>query len=302
MKETICQFGPDESLFGIVTEPTADKTKPDAPAVIFLNSGVLHHVGPFGWMTTLARRLADRGATTFRFDLSGIGESPARNDGRDNLDVAIDDALEAMNFLEQTRSIRRFVLFGLCSGAVLAHYVSSRDSRVVGTVNIDTFSYPTKGFYLRQVGEKALRWQSWMTATKMLARKIGSRAVASGDDDSNEQSNRLLVNTYFLPKPSQEQARENLAATLKRGTRMLYIYTDTVRKYFNHPRQFQEMYGDLPRSNELIEIDFTPSADHLYSTRRERLAMFNRVELWVDAFVRQKEKLVFAESVHQVSL
>ena len=77
MTERIVRFGPEDGLLGILTEPVSP---PRGPAILFLNAGVLHHVGPFGWYVSLARRLAELGFLSLRFDLSGIGDSPLRND------------------------------------------------------------------------------------------------------------------------------------------------------------------------------------------------------------------------------
>src|SRR4051794_18401686 len=111
MIERVFPFGLRENLLGVLTEPDARQPRRDAPAVLFLNAGVLHHVGPFDWYKTLARRLAGRGLRSFRFDLAGIGESGGRDDGASPLDGAMLDVIEAMDFLACKRQVRRFVLF-----------------------------------------------------------------------------------------------------------------------------------------------------------------------------------------------
>ena len=104
MTERVFRFGLDENLLGVLTEPSTEVT---GPAVLWLNAGVLHHVGPFGWYVSLAGRLAERGTLNFRFDLSGVGDSPVRNDNVPALDgAAIRDVTEAMDFLARKRQVR----------------------------------------------------------------------------------------------------------------------------------------------------------------------------------------------------
>ena len=72
IRERPVALGPN-SLFGIETVPVSVDGR---PPVLFLNAGVIDHVGPARAWVTLARALAARGFRTVRFDLSGVGTSP----------------------------------------------------------------------------------------------------------------------------------------------------------------------------------------------------------------------------------
>src|SRR5689334_1567155 len=115
MTEQVYCFGPDEDLVGVLTEPKVDQYRTDAPVLLWMNAGVLHSVGPFGWYVTLARRFADQGIASFRFDISGVGDSPPRTDGQSKIETGVADATAAMDFLARERGVRRFVLVGVCS-------------------------------------------------------------------------------------------------------------------------------------------------------------------------------------------
>ena len=60
MRERVCEFGPQLNLTGLLTEPTAT-THPELPAVVMLNAGLLHRVGPHRMSVILARKLAEQG-------------------------------------------------------------------------------------------------------------------------------------------------------------------------------------------------------------------------------------------------
>ena len=121
--ETLCRFGEDEHLFGVLTEPA---TRRAVPAVILLNAGSIHHVGPSRLYVRIARELAAEGFATLRLDHEGIGDSVRRTPGVENepyAESAMDDLVSAMALLKQ-RGYDRFVVMGLCSGAHTAFHAA----------------------------------------------------------------------------------------------------------------------------------------------------------------------------------
>ena len=70
--ELAVMFGRSGTLLGILTRPLPHVRK-RLPAIVVLNTGIAHRVGHNRMYVTLARELASRGHTVFRFDLSGIG-------------------------------------------------------------------------------------------------------------------------------------------------------------------------------------------------------------------------------------
>jgi pimeloyl-ACP methyl ester carboxylesterase len=138
MKETIATFGKTRSLIGIVTHPEKGSGT-GLPAVILLNSGILHRVGPGRLYVKLARALAAQGFLVLRFDLSGIGDS--RNSDED---ISFDERTtaeleEAMRYLDAEFHTDKFVLSGICSGAKIAYEAQLNDARVVGAAPINIY-------------------------------------------------------------------------------------------------------------------------------------------------------------------
>src|SRR5688500_16341172 len=130
MREQAVRVGKTKSLVGIVTE-ASNGGREGGPAVIMLNSGILHHIGACRLHEKLARALAPVGYTVMRFDHSGIGDSDARRETLPFEKSAVLDVQEAMDYLTATRGAREFVLMGLCSGADMSFKVAGADSRVV---------------------------------------------------------------------------------------------------------------------------------------------------------------------------
>lgn len=141
--ETALTFGPTGWLAGILTTPS--DMAPNASPVIFLNSGMSHHVGWSRMTVRFARELAAQGIPTLRYDAPGIGDSLALSlDAQLPLyDQSAEDALTAAVSFVEGRFGRAVTVVGLCSGAYSAFHVTTRDSRIAKAViaNLQCFAW-----------------------------------------------------------------------------------------------------------------------------------------------------------------
>jgi len=134
MKEEAVLFGESRSLVGMVTDPLDENGSRHKTAVILLNPGIVHRVGPGRIYVKIARALASIGFAVLRFDFSGIGDSSVRRDHLQFDKSAVLEAQEAMDWLSAARGINQFILLGGCSGATIALQTACCDLRVVGAV------------------------------------------------------------------------------------------------------------------------------------------------------------------------
>ncbi len=155
VREQPVLLGTWQSMVGVVSTVSADAVPRERPAVVILNSGVIHRVGANRMHVYLARALALRGHTVLRFDLSGIGDSEPRRDALAPFDAALADIHEALDHLEQTRGVREVVLIGLCSGANHALLYAASDARVVGVALLDLYLPRTFRYFVRLYGSRA---------------------------------------------------------------------------------------------------------------------------------------------------
>jgi pimeloyl-ACP methyl ester carboxylesterase len=147
MREETLLIGPRRALIGVVTSPSALERIPTAgvpaesqaapPAVLLLNAGILHRIGPNRTYVKIARSLAGLGYPVLRFDFSGIGDSPPRDDTLPFEQAALDEVQQAITTLHTLAGSDRFVLIGLCSGAQISLQAALADRRVVGAVLIN---------------------------------------------------------------------------------------------------------------------------------------------------------------------
>jgi len=105
----------DEDLFAIATHPAT----PVRRAVVLLNSGAIHRIGPNRLYVALARRLAARGELVVRADLSGIGDSRPKRGTQENLvynENAVGDVAALVAWAKR-QGAQTVVVGGVCSGA-----------------------------------------------------------------------------------------------------------------------------------------------------------------------------------------
>ena len=161
MNERAVVLGKDSPLIGVITEPANLSAAADRPAVLIMNSGIIHRVGPGRGMVRLARDLAERGAVVARFDHSGIGDSPSRQDRTPWPRNTILEAREVMDDLSQRYGCRHFILMGICSGALTSFHVAREDPRVVGAVLMNSQGTEANADWQRTVKNREWARQYW---------------------------------------------------------------------------------------------------------------------------------------------
>src|SRR5688572_27422911 len=130
-------------LFGTLHRPSAGSDSP-LPAVVLLSPGVKMRVGPGRLYVPLTEMLTEQGYTVLRFDFFGLGDSEGALKERlladvyNNIEVGryVADTLSALDWLHSTHRIKRFILGGLCGGAITALLAAQRDPRVEGLLSL----------------------------------------------------------------------------------------------------------------------------------------------------------------------
>lgn len=124
------------SSVGVMTYRSKEESRFDF-CTILINAGLIHKVGPNRVYVKLARELAFKGTPCFRFDYAGQGDSLHPNVSRSFENIKNTEIIQAMDAVQKNTGINRFVLIGICSGAVDAFKVSLEDNRIIGLSLID---------------------------------------------------------------------------------------------------------------------------------------------------------------------
>jgi pimeloyl-ACP methyl ester carboxylesterase len=260
-------------LIGILTA-AADRVE-HRPVVVFLNAGLVHRVGPSRLHVRLARELAGRSFTSFRFDLSGIGDSLPRQDGASVHDARLRDVQDALDHLCADTGASSFVLFGLCSGADLAFRVAVADPRVVGLILIDAFPYSTTRGRIYRAARRGwsrlrqARWRRLMAQVGPVLRRIQrSTAATTAPTDRHRDV------------PTRAEAEAGLQHLIHRGTRLLVAYTPD--RDYTYPRHFADAFPGV--RSDLINVRYFKNADHTFTLQANQQLLLSAVTGWIACF------------------
>lgn len=271
MNERSILFGSNNSLFGIVTDPQGDRKGEGRPAILLLNAGLMHHIGPFRLYVLLARALARLGFTVLRFDLSGKGDSTSRPGNLSYSNSVQADVKDAIDFLQSSRGLQKFILLGLCSGADDAYRCGLADERVAGVALLDGYAYRTGKFYLRYYLPRLLTPSKWLPFLKRILR-IGRKR------DAHESVEGDIFGMTFPPKREFESGMRKL---LGRQASLLIVYSSGWFEYYNYPDQFQDAFPEIGR-NSGVRLRYFEKADHTYAISADRRRLIECVCEWAD--------------------
>ncbi|MBK3745948.1 alpha/beta fold hydrolase, partial [Paraburkholderia aspalathi] len=132
-QELPVRFGEGNRLSGVVCEPTGLR---QGATVVFLSSSYDRHVGWGRKHLIMARRLAQRGIASLRFDAANVGDSPPLPDAPEQMlyhDSQQRDVSEAVDFLK-SRGVEKIIVVGRCSGAYLGFHSAVADPRISAAV------------------------------------------------------------------------------------------------------------------------------------------------------------------------
>ena len=279
MIETPHVFGTHENLFGIHRESRKQSSgvaSGDASknAVLMLTAGMLGSVGPSRLHVELAESLSLEGLSSFRFDLSGIGESLAVGSPGSSLKRTAREVQQAMDLLEFEYGYDRFLLFGLCSGADDAIVAALEETRIVGASLMDGCGYRTPqhfaGRLWRKYVPKLLSLRKWLDLLNGFLRKH--------ETSTSTMPQGLDIREF----PKQSQSTREITTLIDRGVKLQFIYTSGVIDYYSYGNQFYDMFPSLQGRDE-ISVTYHPQFDHTVMLREDREELVHRVTQW---FVR----------------
>lgn len=267
MRERALLLERNGSLVGIVTDPVYSPDSDDKPAVIFLNAGMLHRVGPNRIYVNLARKIAEAGFTALRFDLSGIGDSIARLDSIPFRESALSETQEAMTYLQSRKNIDRFILLGICSGADAAFNIACADERVVGVVLINGYYLPDDvimdlmhriqaGTRERYYRRRLFDLRSWW---RVVTRRSDVRSIRAAVAGKIRNLFSRRVDVTHGTEHSLEWRR-----LTERGCQALLVYTEGSTALDSFNLTIKKGIEALSESGK-VAVEIVNDADHVFT-------------------------------------
>ncbi len=301
MREEALLLGEYKSLAGIITIPET----PNGAAILLLNAGMIHRIGPNRIYVKLARQLVKLGFTVLRFDLSGIGDSKVRPDNLPFEKSNIDDTRQVMDYVQQTHGIDQFLLIDHCAGAVTSFWTSLEDSRVIGIglLNLesgdqqwDLYDHKRKvsRFYGNYYTKTAVTdWSRWK---KLLTGKADYTSITRNifrDFFWNKVSNTLFRYRNKVAKNHQVgdawynvfmNGLESLAA---RNIRILMVYAEGSTGM----ERIELLVGPSLRAMKesgKLQMNIIKGSDHTFTLLHTQEALFNVLETWSQDVVGER--------------
>ncbi len=266
MEEAV-SFGTDDALLGIYTPAQGG----DLCCLLF-NAGVIHRIGPHRLNVKLARGLAEDSVASLRFDLSGLGDSRPPSGSASYTEQAVIDLRAAMDFVERQYGRKRFVIFGICSGAVNAQRAALADTRVAGIFMLDGFWYMSRWTRL------ALLWSRLRAHTPMslLRRLLLPKRKAADPDASKKVEIFATDGSGNPPKPQFAEEMDRLTA---RGVDTCFLYSGSVDHLVSYQGQLRDAFPGA-KFIRRSRIERHPDLDHTAMTQHSQKKIVALVRGW----------------------
>ena len=246
-----------EGLIGILHAGAAIASQ--ETAVILLNAGMVHRIGPHRGSVELSRAVAGAGFPVFRYDQSGLGDSPVSR--QVSAERRHEELKAAMELVNARTGATRFVVGGICSAADDAFHLATIEPRVHGVLLLDGLAYRTPGYWLRHLPPRVFNpvklWNWWR-----------SRSHAQPGMEN------------FRDWPSRQDAIAAVKGMVSRDVRMLFVFTGGAYRYFNHAGQLPAALGGAIESRQ-VSSEYWPDCDHTFYLKRDRSRLQQRVISWL---------------------
>lgn len=272
------------SLFGVMHRPTSARP---GPAVLMLNSGSVHSIGPNRLWVRLARLWAASGLRVLRLDIAGIGDSDPRAGEPDNVVYsphAMADVAAALAWLRDREGASACHAMGLCSGAYHAFKAATSGLPVASALMINPLTYSwepgtplsdVKEYEVVELSDKYLsRLLTLDPWVRLLRGELHLSLIA------HVAWRRLLgalrLGWRGVARALRLPLKDDLARELRRAARarvrLHFVFAAGAAGHTLLQQQSGRILGRLI-AHGYASIDFVPDADHTFTSMqaRERL-------------------------------
>ena len=272
MNEIALTLGSERHLAATLTLPHGGPA-PEV-AVILMNAGVIHRMGPHRLNVKMARALADANVPSLRLDLSGQGDSRSPVKTIDRQQQVVLDLKAAMDHVQRICSVQRFVIVGICSGAFNGLAVAEQDQRVAGLWLLDGPVFSTRRTnwvrYADQLKTRPVQ-ALWTWALRAARSPLWLLKAASTASSAPPVSGHQLSRTAFAA---------TLQRLVDRGTAVCLVYSGSMYWSYNHATQFADAFAGHAFVSK-VRCDLLADVDHTGSTREGQRKLIHNVLDWM---------------------
>lgn len=248
--------------------------------VLIVVGGPNYRAGSGRQFTLLARRLAENGVPTLRFDYRGMGDSGGNARTFEHVDDDIRCAID--RFFAAVPGLKEVVIWALCDAASAALMYAHADARVSGLVLLNPWVRTTQGlarvhlkhYYVRRLFQASL-WQ------KLARGEFDFRGAASA-------LRGIVVDALGARGTGSPQGEESFLERMERGLRdfrgevlLILSGNDLTAQEFKDFVASSKRWQDLLAREGISRRDL-PEANHTFARRDWR----DQVERWTEAWVK----------------
>lgn len=279
VQEEALVFG--NGLVGVLTRPgTVPTHGTDRPALIVVNAGLVHHVGPQRLHVRLLRRMAAQGFTCLRFDFSGIGDSLPRADSLPYTQSTLLELRQAMDAVQARSNCTRFVVMGLSSGALVSLAAADADERVAGVCLMNPHGFGTSSVWGQHVEA--------LSAGRDYARNVWSlaswRKLLTGR--TNYRRMFTAVRARFTPKPADPElaavtaaAQPLFSGVFARALPALFVFSEKDASRDNIEQILGR--GWQRRLGASVHVKTIADANHTFANPGHLVQVVDAIEAWL---------------------
>lgn len=285
-EQPVC-FGAGGRLVGTLARPAGAETE---VGILLTNAGVIHRVGPHRINVKIARQAAAIGCASLRFDLSGLGDSQLARESVTWEEQAVRDMRAAMDYMQSATRVRRFVIFGICSGADNGLAAAAADSRVAGLFLVDGYAYPSwKTPWIRiarafRPAHILRRLPGWLMEW---GARIGSAVMRILRAEFNRDEADFDRNV-----PTRAGFADQLQKLVDRSVAVYLLYSGSLHTSYNYAGQFADVFG-RERFFGAVRCDFARDIDHTLTTLHAQQALAGKIVTWLRQVVPGSNQRVY---------
>jgi uncharacterized protein len=295
-------------LFGILHLPqTAERSD---TAIILLSPGVKMRTGPHRLYRRMTELFTSLGFPVLRFDFFGLGDSEGQMDEKLLADVYnhmevgrfVNDAIDAMDWMQKNHGYSRFIMSGLCGGAVSGLLAGSRDKRVVGLLSLgitpvlvskaaDPALYMTvgqltelrKGYIGKLLDPKSI----WRVLTLQSDYRLAWKSLTAPLKDRwKQKSTNLATLSENTDKLADDNANPLFPPAFfemtSSGRPLMLIFGGSDRLNWEFQEKFVSRHSErLKKEKDMYDVHIIPNANHILSLRKWEKEMLDVARNWL---------------------
>ncbi|WP_280154022.1 hydrolase 1, exosortase A system-associated [Piscinibacter sp. XHJ-5] len=268
----------ETQLWGVLARPAQGGES--AIGVVIVVGGPQYRAGSHRQFVLLARRVAEHGFATLRFDCRGMGDSDGEQRSFEDIGPDIHAAIDALR--RACPAVRQVVVWGLCDAASAAMMYAVSHADVAGIVAANPWARSEASLAAAQV-------KHYYTA-RLAQREFWIKLLRGGLDwrgSIGALLNNLRQARSLSSRPAAPHADLSFQARMARGLagfrgRMLLILAsnDLTAKEFLQYTESSAAWRGLLADAKVQRVEVS-DADHTFSCRAWRTEVENATIAWL---------------------